>query len=164
MTTTAPATTPTPGLLASLGVRIWADHGPDGSQFAALLLTHPPARRRGESDEQIERDMQIVADALGALPCEAQLPFVGDRVALRDGGLMIVRLDGAGHVLRVRKLERLAPMLDALGQVVIVVGLDPLDPLAYGDEIDRYIEHTGAANRLRCALAGVDVRRTGPLP
>lgn len=161
MTTTAPATTPTAGLIASLGVRIWVDHAPDGGQFVPLLLTHPPARRSGESAATIERDMQLVADALGALPCEAQLPYVGDRVALRDGGLMVVRFDGAGHVLRVRKLERLAPMLDALGQVVIVVGLDPL---AHGDDVDRYIEHASAANRLRCALAGVDIRRTGPLP
>lgn len=157
MTTTARATTPPPGLIASLSVRTWFDYTTDGKQFAPLLLTHPPARRCGESAETIERDMQLVADSLGALPPGPSLPNVGKRVSLRADGVLLVRFDGGGHVLRVRKLARLAPMLDYLGHMLIVVGLDPLDPFVYGDDVDQYIENVGASGRVRFAVAGVDV-------
>lgn len=162
MTTTAPPTAPTPGLIASLGVRVWLDHTGGGCQFVSMLLTHPPARRAGETAASIERDMRIVAASLRAARPHEHVPYVGKRVGLRDGGLLFVRFDGGGHVLRVRKPARLAPMLEALGHVVLVVGLDPLDPLADGDDVDRYIENGGVADRLRLAAAGVDVRSSLP--
>lgn len=161
MTTTTPAA-PAPGLIASLGVRLWLDHTSDGRQFAPLLLTHPPARRGGETAATIERDMRLVADSLGALPPGPSVPYVGERVALRDGGLLLVRFNGAGHVLRVRKVARLADMLDHLGHVLIVVGLDPLDKLAHGDAVDRYIEGVCEAGRVRFARADVDARLSLP--
>lgn len=161
--TTAPATTPPAGLLASLNVRTWLDHTIEGGQqFAPLLLTHPPARRRGESVEQIERDMRLVADALGAVPPGEHVPYVGDRISIRDGGLLLVKFDGGGHMLRVRKLARLAPLLDELGHMLLVVGLDPLDPLAHGVGVDRYVERVAETGRCRFAAAGIaDTPRSG---
>lgn len=153
-------TAPTPALIASLKPRLWLDYTDAGSQFAPLLITLPPARRPGEDLKTIERDMLTVADALGAAPHSTVMPFVGrDRVTLHAGGRMAVRLDGTEHVLTVDGIGPSALLVAELGQVLIIVGLDPLDPAARGLEVDRYVTHICAMHRARYAAAGVDIVR-----
>ncbi|MFD3558239.1 hypothetical protein ACFWVU_01005 [Streptomyces sp. NPDC058686] len=144
---------PTPGLIASLSVRPWIDHTTDGTGFAPVLITHPPARRDADSAAAIGQRMLSVARALGAMPPRATLPNVGARVAVHNG-VVLVRLDGSEHMLTLR-VGRWAQVIVELGQVLLAVGLDPLPPGACSADVDEYIECSGKAGRLYFAIAEV---------
>ncbi|MFF1356004.1 hypothetical protein [Streptomyces sp. NPDC058297] len=144
---------PTPGLIASLSVRPWIDHTADGTGFAPVLITHPPARRDADTAAAISQRMLSVARALGAAPPRATLPYVGERVAVHNG-IVLVRLDGSEHMLTMRA-GRWAQVIVEIGQVLLAVGLDPLSPGACGADVDEYIECSGKAGRLYFAIAEV---------
>lgn len=154
---------PTPGTLASLSVRPWIDSTVDGKPFAPILITHPPGRRDADTADAIEARMRGVAAALGAAPAEAPLMYVGARVAVHQGRV-VVRLDETPYALTARA-GRWTHVIRELGQVVLTVGLDPLRTDAHGAEIDEYIESQGVARRLFTGLAGVaDSPRRLPPP
>lgn len=144
---------PTAGLIASLTVRPWIDHTADGKTFAPMLITHPPGRRDVDTANAIEARMRGVADALGAAPAHAPLPYVGARVAVHQG-VVLVRFDDTLHALAIRP-GRWTQVVRDLGQVLLIVGLDPLQGGAHGAEIDQYIESEGVARRLFTGIAGV---------
>ncbi|WP_029391765.1 hypothetical protein [Streptomyces xiaopingdaonensis] len=154
MTAHAPPV-PTPGLIASLHVRLWLDHTADGRQFAPLLITHPPARRTGEDAATIEARMRGVAEAIGASPPGPLLPESGPRLTVHGAGLLLVHLDGTPHALRLHQPARRLHVLAGLGQVLLAVGLDPLGSHACGAAVDRYVEAAGEAGRVCFAAAGV---------
>ncbi|MCX5321836.1 hypothetical protein [Streptomyces sp. NBC_00120] len=144
---------PTPGLIASLSVRPWIDHTTDGTRFAPVLITHPPARRDADTAAAISQRMLSVARALGAKPPRATLPNVGARVAVHNR-VVLVRLDDSEHMLMMRA-GRWAQVIVELGQVLLTVGLDPLSPGACGADVDEYIECSRKADRLYFAIADV---------
>ncbi|MCX2967277.1 MULTISPECIES: hypothetical protein [Streptomyces] len=145
---------PSPGLIASLRVRAWLDHTVDGRAFAPVLITHPA--NAGDLPGVVEPRMRTVARALGARPAGAHVPDVGPRVIVRRGGLL-VRFDGTPFVLRVAKPARWGTALAALGRALLVVGLDPLPARAAQPEVDAYLEHACADDRVHVAAAGVRV-------
>ncbi|MFG2526359.1 hypothetical protein [Streptomyces sp. NPDC048527] len=57
---------PSAGLIASLSVRPWIDLTADGTGFAPVLITHPPARRDADTAVAIGQRTLSVARALGA--------------------------------------------------------------------------------------------------
>ncbi|MFG2526360.1 hypothetical protein [Streptomyces sp. NPDC048527] len=69
-------------------------------------------------------------------------------------GVVLVRLDGCGHMLTMRA-GRWAQVIVELGQVLLAVGLDPLSPGACGADVDEYIECSGKSGRLYFAIAEV---------
>ncbi|MEV6836750.1 hypothetical protein AB0N17_19960 [Streptomyces sp. NPDC051133] len=144
---------PTPGVIASLGIRPWIDHTAAGQHFAPMLITHPTPRRDDDTPEAIEARMRGVAQALGAGRPDRELPDVGPRVAIHRG-VVLVRLDGTPHALTARA-PRWGQIITGLGLVLLAVGLDPLSPGAHGAEVDEYIERAGATGRIRFAGARV---------
>lgn len=166
-TRTITPTAPTPGVIASLTVRPWLDHTEGGAHFAPMLITHPAPRRDSDTPAEIEQRMLGVADALGALPPDARMTDTGPRVTVHRG-IVLVRLDGTPHVLKVRA-PRWGRIITGLGAVVLAVGLDPLSSGACGAEVDEYIERAGSTGRIRFAGARVALdprqwRGTAPLP
>lgn len=147
---------PTAGLIASLDVRTWLDHTPNAEVFASVLITHPPARRVGESPQAIAQRMLGVAHALGAASPSAELPDVGARVICRHG-VVALALDGTDYLLRVPKQAEWAETIANLGQVLVVVGLDPLSAAAHGDQVNEYIAASCHNGRMRFAAARVAV-------
>jgi hypothetical protein len=144
---------PTAGTLALLSVRPWLDYTVDGKTFAPMLITHRPGRRDDETPQAIEARMRGIANALGAAPAAAPLQSTGPRVAVHRGVVM-VRLDGIEHVLTVRA-GRWARIVEDLGQVLLVVGLDPLSQASAQVEVDQYIEKSVHSGGLYMAVAGV---------
>lgn len=155
MTTAAGLTpaVPTPGLIASLGVRPWIDHTVDGKGFAPVLITHPPARGEADTPAAIEERMRSVAHALGAAPADRTLPDAGERVAAHNG-VVLVRLDGTPHALTTRA-GNWGRVICETGHVLLAVGLDPLSPAAVGPEVDEYLVASTRSGRLYFAAASV---------
>lgn len=151
---TAEAPRPTPGLIASLGVRLWLDRTPTGQAFAALLLTHPLGRREDETPAAIEQRMLGVAEALGAAPAGETVPDAGERITLRPSGLL-VHFDDTPHALHVPYPRPSGRFVAELGDVLVSIGLDPLATSAHGAEVDEYITRTTASGRMWCAAARV---------
>lgn len=148
----APAV-PTPGLIASLGVRPWVDRTNDGEGFAPMLITHPPARRDADTAATIEARMRSVAHALGAAPAHETLPDAGERIAVHNG-VMLLRLDGTPHTLTTRA-GNWGRVITEIGHVLLAVGLDPLSPAAVGPEVDEYLVSSAKSGRLYFAAATV---------
>lgn len=145
-------TAPTSGVIASLSVRPWVDYVNDRG-FAPMLITHPTPRRDADTATVIESRMLGVAQALGTAPAYARLPDVGERIAVRNG-VVLVRLDGNPHSLTTRA-GNWGRVIYEIGQVLLAVGLDPLSPSAAGADVNDYVTASLRASRLYFAAASV---------
>jgi hypothetical protein len=151
--TTGEHIAPSPGVIASLSVRPWVDHTPDGSGFAPMLITHPAPRRDADTAAAITARMLGVAHALGAAPADDTLPDVGERVAVHNDRVLL-RLDGTPCTLTTRA-GQWGRMICVIGHVLIAVGLDPLSTAAVGPEVDEYLVTSLKSGRLYFAAASV---------
>ena len=150
---------PSPGLIASLGVRAWPEMYNDGRLFAPLLITHPPALRDGEGGEVIEQRMRSVAASLGLLPPSALVPDCGPRVAILPRGGALLRFDGTTYAMRLPVHGHYAAILARLGRVLLAVGFDPLSTGASRTNVDSYVQTSVSAGRMRFGSAGVVAAR-----
>ena len=163
-TASAPIPTPTPGLIAQLQARTALDHTAEGRAYASLLITYPAPQFEDIDPAEVERLMHGVAVTLGAVP--AVLPetapgrapaFSLDRVSIAPTGEAVVHFDGTPWSLRIARSPGWTRVVEGLGQVLLVVGLDELSPVASAAEIDEYIEAAGAADRLYATVSSVAV-------
>ncbi|MFF9690212.1 hypothetical protein [Streptomyces sp. NPDC014623] len=165
MTTALPIPTPTPGLIASLNAHTALNPNAQGRTYASLLLTHPAPQFEDVDRAKVERLMLGVAEALGAVP--AVLPagtgrapsFSVDRVSIAPSGETLVHFNGTPWQMRVARSPSWSRVMAGIGQVLLVVGLDELSPVASAAEIDEYIESAGEAGRLYATVSSVADRR-----
>lgn len=146
---------PTPGLIASLSARVWLDHTLGGEVFTALLLTFPAPQFEDVDRAEVERTMRGVAVSLGVAPRDLVLAHTGERITVRDGGLILLHFDGSPYALRLPAHSRWAQVIRGFGQVLLAVGLDELSPVASRAEIDEYMEAGGGTGRLLVGLAAL---------
>lgn len=161
-TDTAPIPMPTPGLIARLQARTAVDTTAQGRSYASLLITYPAPQFEDVDPAEVERLMHGVAVTLGAVP--AVLPetapgrapaFSVDRVSVAPTGEVLVHFDGTPWALRVARSPSWRRVAASLGQVLLVVGLDNLSPVASAAEIDEYIETMSETDRLYATVSSV---------
>ncbi|MFE4691283.1 hypothetical protein ACFRH6_14635 [Streptomyces sp. NPDC056749] len=161
-TAPAPIPAPTPGLIARLQARTALDHTAQGRAYASLLITYPTPQFEDVDPAEVERLMHGVAVTLGAVP--AVLPEAGpgrapafsvDRVSIAPSGECLVHFDGTPWSLRIARSPGWTRVVEGIGQVLLVVGLDELSPVASVAEVDEYIEASGAADRLYATVSSV---------
>ncbi|MGW0779873.1 hypothetical protein [Streptomyces sp. NPDC002913] len=157
-----PVPAPTPGLIASLAARSRLDHNAQGRTYASLLITYAEPQFEDAEPAEVERLMLGVAYGLGAVP--AVLPgtapgrapsFSVDRVSVAPTGECLVHFDGTPWSLRVARSPAWTRVMAGIGQVLLVVGLDELSPVASAAEVDEYVECVGAAGRLYATVSSV---------
>lgn len=146
---------PSPGLIASLGVRVWLEVSNTGQLFAPLLITHPPARREGETSEGIVTRMRTVAEALLLEGPSSRVPDVGACVTVSPRGQVLLHFSGTPCALRLPINGAYATSLTRLGSVLLAVGLDPLSKGASREVMDRYIREELLGERLLLGSATV---------
>ncbi|RPK76594.1 hypothetical protein EES45_22815 [Streptomyces sp. ADI97-07] len=167
----APATlpAPTPGLIATLTAHTALHSTAQGRTYASLLITHPAPQFEDADPAKVERLMLGVAATLGAVP--AVLPagapgrapaFSLDRVSIAPSGEVLLHFDGTPWSMRVARSPAWSRVMAGLGQVLLVVGLDELSPTASAAEVDEYIEHAGATDRLYATVSSVADRPGRP--
>lgn len=160
-TAPAPVPAPTPGLIAQLQARTALDHTAQGRSYASLLITYPAPQFEDVDPAEVERLMHGVALTLGAVP--AVLPeapgrapsFSADRVSIAPSGETLVHFCGTPWSLRIARSPGWTRVVEGLGRVLLVVGLDELSPVASAAEVDEYIEASGAADRLYATVSSV---------
>lgn len=156
-TQAAPATVeppkPTPGLIASLNVRVWLHYTMNDEAFPFLMLTYPAPQFEDVDPAAVEHTMRGVAASLGAAPLGEPLPKVGARVIRRDGDAFVWFAD-CPYALKVSQ-PAWARRIAELGHVLLAVGLDELSPVASRAEVDEYIATAGECGRMHVALADV---------
>jgi hypothetical protein len=121
----------------------WVADTPDDNEAAYLLLTTP-----GDGDIPVSTGMLEVIEALGlgrpgSMTDAAHLTAVltGDHVTISAGGILAERPTAPGWTRAAR--ER--------GQIVLLVGIDPLPVDPSPDKVDRYTTPEGA-DRISFAL------------
>ncbi|GAB2783066.1 hypothetical protein [Streptomyces daliensis] len=150
---------PAPGFIAGCTASMWIEsHSPAG-RVAFLLIGHAPARRPGETPENIEAGLLGMVDALDLRPPAEHLPDTGSRLVM-TGDVITFDYGHPSFTLCLPPTGRAwRSHLADDGPVCVLVGLDPVPPGAGPDAINAYVSRTIATGRVRM---GVTRLRKGP--
>ncbi|MFF3642597.1 hypothetical protein [Streptomyces sp. NPDC002564] len=135
-------------LLVSLAAWTWPGAGPDGREIALILITHTTALTDGGPAVTAEDRMRGLSACLGGLTGAREvipelkpgLQLVGDHVLLH--------IPGASRRLRLPTRRPWTELVTRTGEVILMLGLDPLTQSADADRLDAYLDAALAANRL----------------
>ncbi|MFF4735885.1 hypothetical protein ACFY2W_08330 [Streptomyces sp. NPDC001262] len=166
-TDTTALPTPTAGLLCAVNAAAWVEKTttmPTGY----LLITHPPARRRNEDPETIERSMRGLGVALGGLrPTFEKVKHTGNRIAMLGGTSTraLLMLDHTPAVLRLppAPADWIRLVADG-GPVCLIMALTPVPPLADHQKVSAYASAVVAHDRALMGVTGVTDARSWSRP
>lgn len=148
---------PGPGFIAACAVSTWVDSHSSvvAGHLAWLLIGHAPARRQGETAENIEDGLLGMAAAMRLRPAEERVPHVGERLIMRRA---VVALD-YGHPEYVMRIPHPGDGWRAHAAcglpVCVALGLDPIPPGAGAEIIERYLHRGAADGRVLMGATGV---------
>ncbi|WP_424861412.1 hypothetical protein [Streptomyces sp. MMS24-I29] len=139
---------PGAGLLALVNVSTWLD-STLGGDVAFLLITHPPARRHGDSADSIELRMRGLGSALGLAPPSAPLPDIGECLRLHRGTTALLSIGGCRYLLRAPVgVGRWSEFVGAGGPVAVAVMFDAVPRGTDRAVLDSLITAAAEADRM----------------
>ncbi|MFJ7999424.1 hypothetical protein ACIQ7D_20095 [Streptomyces sp. NPDC096310] len=132
-------------LLVSLASWTWPGTGPDGHDFAHILITHTPALAIPDT---VEARMRRLSDSLGSLAGPREVVPEIDRCLQIVGDQVLVHIPGASRRLRLLTRRAWTELVAHNGDAVLLLGLDPLPQTADAARLDAYLDTALAAEQL----------------
>ncbi|MYZ33777.1 MULTISPECIES: hypothetical protein [unclassified Streptomyces] len=120
------------------------------------MIGHAPPRRLNETSESIGARLLALADNLGLRAAADRVPHIGRRLLIRHGVVAcdyghddyLMRVPDTGQAWQQHVIRG--------GQVLLVVGLDPLPPYQGQQEVDAYLRQ--ATNRHHVLMGATGAR------